>query len=469
MANPIQGYFDSTSFTLDGNGFPIWNMAVGSEFMAKFAHIVLGNGASALSTAGFQVVKKTGMIVTVKPYFICKNGYMMYQTGETDIEFTSSASEQVFYIGARLDLANNHFTGDDVDAYTTFVSATDVASCRLTITANAVAITDGMITDLRYDSAYCGQIDEYHERGLELLNELETQLAIVMADGIPDHASTHAAGQTDAITPASIGALSGDSEATDIGALPYGAISSNLLINGGFAVNQRGVSGTVTLASGVYGHDRWKGGASGGTYTFATSENVTTLTIASGKSIIQVVEGLNLKSGSVCLSWTGTAQGKIGAGSFGASGITGTAVGGTNLNIEFNAGTVSNVQLSYGEIALPFVPRSYADELRLCQRYAIIPAGAALVVRARAGYIGGNEVGFFIHCPVTLRANPTVRGTAGTNAIVYTMAGAAQTGFSFTATADAWGVSITATKTSHGITDGFMHLTGYAGGLEAEL
>jgi hypothetical protein len=200
VADPIQGYFDSTSFTLDVNGFPIWNRAVGSTFMAKFAHTVLGNGAAAVTTGGFQVVKKTGMTVTVKPYFICKDGYMMYQTAETDIEFTSSTSEQVFYIGARLDVANNHFTGDDIDAYTTFVSATDLASCKLTITANAVTITDGMITDLRYDANYCGQIDEYRERSLALIAELEAALEAALAGGIPAHASTHEAGGADELT-----------------------------------------------------------------------------------------------------------------------------------------------------------------------------------------------------------------------------------------------------------------------------
>lgn len=187
MANPIQGYFDSTTFELDANGFPIWDRAVGSEFMAKFAHTVLGDGAAAVTTGGFQVVKKTGMIVTVKPYFIAKNGYMMYQTGETDIEFTSSTSEQVFYIGARLDVANNHFENDDVHAYTTFDSSTDIASCKLTITANAVTITDGMIEDLRYNTAYCGQLDEYRERSLALIAELESALDVALAA----HASTH--------------------------------------------------------------------------------------------------------------------------------------------------------------------------------------------------------------------------------------------------------------------------------------
>ena len=142
----------------------------------------------------------------------------------------------------------------------------------------------------------------------------------------------------------------------------------NAIINGNFGINQRGVSGTVTLAAGVYGHDRWKAGASGCTYTFATVDNVTTLTISAG-SLIQVIEGLNLQSGTYTLSWTGTAQGKIGAGSYGASGITGTAVGGTNLNIEFGTGTVSLVQLEKGSTATPFEFRSIGQELALAQRY----------------------------------------------------------------------------------------------------
>jgi hypothetical protein len=73
--------------------------------MAKFAHTALGDGAAAVTTGGVRVVKNTGLLVTVTQYFIAMNGYMMYQTADTDIEFTSSTSEQVFYIGARLDVA----------------------------------------------------------------------------------------------------------------------------------------------------------------------------------------------------------------------------------------------------------------------------------------------------------------------------------------------------------------------------
>ena len=281
MASPIQGYFNSTSYTLDVNGFPIWNRAVGSEFMAKFAHTVLGDGAAAVTTGGFQVVKKTGMTVTVKPYFICKDGYMMYQTAETDITFTSSTSEQVFYIGARLDVANNHFVGDDVDGYTTFASATDLASCKLTITANAVTITDAMIEDLRYDTNYCGQIDEYRERSLALIAELEDALAAALAGGIPAHASTHAAGQADALTPSAINAVAytsqtiSDSEKTQArtnisAAKAVGGVAD--AIEAAVVVNAQTDNYTVALSD--VGKDIWITNSSNKTLTIPLQSSV---------------------------------------------------------------------------------------------------------------------------------------------------------------------------------------------------
>tara|TARA_R110000851_G_scaffold47459_1_gene115244 strand:- start:1820 stop:3487 length:1668 start_codon:yes stop_codon:yes gene_type:complete len=147
-----------------------------------------------------------------------------------------------------------------------------------------------------------------------------------------------------------------------------GLAGRNLLINGNFDINQRAVSGTVTLGAGVYGHDRFKGGASGCTYTFSTVENVTTLTITAG-SLIQVVEGLSLFSGTHVLSFDGTAQGKIGGGSFANSGVTGAITGGTNTNIEFNAGTLSKVQLENALIKTEFEVLHIGQALSLCQRY----------------------------------------------------------------------------------------------------
>lgn len=179
----------------------------------------------------------------------------------------------------------------------------------------------------------------------------------------------------------------------------------NAIINGNFGINQRGVSGTVSLAAGAYGHDRWKAGASGCTYTFATSENVTTITISAG-SLIQVVEGLNLMTGTYSLSWQGTAQGKIGAGSYGNSGITGAVTGGTNLNIEFGTGTLSLVQLEKGSVATPFEFRSIGQELQLAQRYYETGRGFA------GSRSGDNVCTASVNFKVTKRATPTMTWTA---------------------------------------------------------
>jgi hypothetical protein len=184
----------------------------------------------------------------------------------------------------------------------------------------------------------------------------------------------------------------------------------NRLINSQLLINQRGVSGTVSLSAGAYGHDRFKAGASGCTYTFATSNNVTTLTISAG-SLQQVVEGLNLESDTYTLSWTGTAQGKIGAGSYGASGITGSITGGTNTTIEFNTGTLSLPQLEKGSTATSFDYRPYGTELALCQRYCY--AGDSW--QFNAGMCGSaTNVWLLTRFPVIMRTGPSATITSGT-------------------------------------------------------
>lgn len=147
-------------------------------------------------------------------------------------------------------------------------------------------------------------------------------------------------------------------------------INHNLLHDPRFLVNQRAVSGTVTLAAGAYGHDRWKAGASGCTYTFSTSQGRTTLTISSG-SLVQVIDGADLFYGSntYTLSWGGTCQGKIGWGSYSASGVTGPATGGTNLSIEFGPGTLYEPQLELGSISTPFSFKDLALDIADCKRY----------------------------------------------------------------------------------------------------
>lgn len=157
---------------------------------------------------------------------------------------------------------------------------------------------------------------------------------------------------------------------TAVANLPVG--NRNRIINGAFRINQRSyVSGAATTA-GQYTLDRWKVTGTGGV-TFANVNNKVTVTIPAGQALQQVIEGLNIDSGQYILTWEGTAQGRIGTGSYGASGaVSATLVGGTNTTIEFNAGTVTSVQLERGTAGTVFETRVYSAELAMCQRYCFV-------------------------------------------------------------------------------------------------
>ena len=149
----------------------------------------------------------------------------------------------------------------------------------------------------------------------------------------------------------------------------------NRIINGNFANNQRGVSGTVTLAAGAYGHDRWKAGAGGATYTFAASGADTIITVSAG-SMIQTIEGANVEGGGYTLSHAGNALARTAVNGTGLSGLytaapqaTASASGGQNISIEFATGTISKVQLEFGTVVSQFERRSIGAEDLLCKRY----------------------------------------------------------------------------------------------------
>jgi hypothetical protein len=150
----------------------------------------------------------------------------------------------------------------------------------------------------------------------------------------------------------------------------------NILINGDFRINQRVYVSAATLATTVYGHDRWKAGAAGGDYSFTQLNGPTVITIAAGKTLIQVVEDKNVYGGTYTLSWEGTAQGRYAVDSATPAGayadspiaITGQTAG-TTMSVEFDDGTLGKVQLELGSAATGFEYRDYGTELAMCQRY----------------------------------------------------------------------------------------------------
>lgn len=189
----------------------------------------------------------------------------------------------------------------------------------------------------------------------------------------------------------------------------------NRLRNAGFRINQRAVSGTVTLAAGAYGHDGFKAGAGGCTYTFARASGVTTLTITAG-TLVQVIEGgLCLpEGGTYTLSWLGTAPGRVNGGASAASPLTVTGLTpDANATIEWGPGTLALPTFEPGGRRTVFEHRD--NELRRCQRYYV-----GLPITSSNEYFsqfipGGNQLMMIVTLPGFMRAVPTIAFTAATN------------------------------------------------------
>lgn len=180
----------------------------------------------------------------------------------------------------------------------------------------------------------------------------------------------------------------------------------NLIINGNFARNQRGFISGASLSSGAYGHDRWKAGGSGATYTYSTSGADTTVTITAG-SLQQIIEGGQVEGGTYTLSWSGTAQARVNGGSYAASPITvNSLTAGANITIEFGTGNLTRVQVERGALASPFARRPLAEEVLLCCRYYWLSG-----TQQKYGWVGVTgdlNRSWTIRFPTVMRAAPTV-------------------------------------------------------------
>jgi hypothetical protein len=224
----------------------------------------------------------------------------------------------------------------------------------------------------------------------------------------------------------------------------------NRLRNAGFTINQREVSGTVSLAAGAYGHDGVKAGASGATYEFASSGVDVEITISSG-SLVLPIEGMLIEGGDYVLSHAGTAQARIWqtspSGSYASVPATGLAITGLTANtltaVEFSTGTVLRPQLEPGRYRTGFERRPLGVELLVCQRYFYSWSAPP---NSRYGFAycdtttTAQAVGIM---PAPMRATPTVsmsnirlnsattslvaiNGSAG-NSISFTMSGSGLT------------------------------------------
>jgi hypothetical protein len=210
----------------------------------------------------------------------------------------------------------------------------------------------------------------------------------------------------------------------------------NLLHNGRFVVNQRGyVSGTATTAANQYTLDRWRVVVSGQNVTFSDTDNIRTVTAPAG-GVEQVIEGLNVQTGTYTLNWTGTATATVNGGAVTKGGNV-TLTGGTNVTVRFSSGTVSVPQLEPGSVATPaeFLPR--ALDLSMCQRY--------FEVAHPSHRISNQVLGDFVYASTAFRAEkratPTLTVTTSANVNLSSVSN----------NADIYRVAITGTVTATGV------------------
>lgn len=154
----------------------------------------------------------------------------------------------------------------------------------------------------------------------------------------------------------------------------------NKIYNGAFRLNSRGyVSGTALAAGSYangtgYGHDSWRAGPGGCTYTFTGSNaagRVVTITVG---TLITKAFGNDINVTEMVVSWVGTAQCRIGkgsllstsepSGSYANSPIIVTTTPGEYVGFEFNTGTLSRVQFENGNTPTAFEWVPYYELLR---------------------------------------------------------------------------------------------------------
>lgn len=163
-------------------------------------------------------------------------------------------------------------------------------------------------------------------------------------------------------------------------AMPFTALAEDMLVNGSFAVNQRGFAGGA-LAAGKFGFDRWKAGTGGASVSAASGS----VTLSEG-SLVQTVEAAiwpearttvltfsvtDLAGGSIEVT-CGSASATVAAGpGLRTAVLTPAASGNFSVTIRPTGAAVSfaSVALTAGDRRFAPRSRATASETELCRRY----------------------------------------------------------------------------------------------------
>lgn len=180
----------------------------------------------------------------------------------------------------------------------------------------------------------------------------------------------------------------------------------NLLVNGNFAVNQRGyVSGTNTTVAYQYTLDMWRVVTGGQNVTFTNlgggTANFANQVTAPAGGLEQVVPGESIQGGTYTLNWVGAGIATVNGVAVTKS-VSFTLTAGTNAIVRF-VGVVSYAQLEPGSAATTFEYLPYEVNLQRCERFYEI--GEA-VTNGNAN--AGQSVSHRIHFRARKYKTPTI-------------------------------------------------------------
>ena len=128
------------------------------------------------------------------------------------------------------------------------------------------------------------------------------------------------------------------------------------------------------------------------------------------------------------------------------------------------------IKIELGEVATPFVPKVYADELAACQRYYL---SMPKFTEFRLTNLSDNTVDFSIPLPVAMRITPTLVGADNIGMVIVSIPEHAnQTGFTLSTTysnADKGYCLFRGTKENHGLSDALIIVMSSSVFLDAEI
>ena len=110
--------FNSTSFTVNEDGFPVGNFSVDAETWRKHQETYAPDGVPFSPSDNLEVSAAGGMDISVAAGCFTKRGAFGWLKTAKTISCSTSTSDQVLYVGARIAALDAQFVGDDIATYT---------------------------------------------------------------------------------------------------------------------------------------------------------------------------------------------------------------------------------------------------------------------------------------------------------------------------------------------------------------